>query len=78
MRHLLGDCSGIQGRSIVEIVGVVRRRIRCGHWTWMIRMGGSRTIWLRPWLGHRRSMNHRTIHEASYCEDGSAPEENRP
>ena len=74
MRHLLADYGGIQGGSVLEIVGVVRR-IGCSQRTWKIRMWGSRTIGLRPWRGHRRSMNHRAIHESSCCEDGSAPEE---
>jgi len=75
MWHLLADYIGIQSRSVVEIVGVVRG-IRRGQRTWMNRMGRcTMRIGLRPLLGHRRSMNHRAIHESSCCEDGSAPEE---
>ena len=62
MRHLLADYIGIQGRSVVHVVGVVRG-ILCSQRPWMVRVRGRGTgVGLRPGLGNRRSMNHRAIH----------------
>ena len=78
MRHLLADCSGIQRRSSVRAVGIVRGVLGSQR-AWMGGVGRGRVgIGLGPRLGHGGSIDHRAIHESGCCEGGSALEENRP
>jgi len=74
MWQLLVDYMGIQRRSVIGIVRIVR--ILCSQRARVTLVWGSRMrIGLRPRLGHRRSMDHRTIHGPNCCEDECVLEE---
>lgn len=78
MWHLLADCSGIQRRSGVSAVWIVRG-VLVSQRAWMTGVrGSSLSVGMRPRLRHRGSMDHRTIHESDSCEDGNALEEKQP
>lgn len=69
MWKLLADCSGIKRRSGIIIAWIVRGIGRSRRTRVMTCVRRSRMrIWLRPWLGHRGSMDHRAIHESKYGE----------
>lgn len=66
MWHLLADCGGIEGRSGVCVVLIVRGVLYSERASLReILVWGSRVrIGLRPRLGHRRSIDHRAIHDS--------------
>ena len=78
MWHLLADCSGIQRRSGVSAVWIVRG-VLVSQRAWMTGVrGSSLSVGMRPRLRHRGSMDHRTIHESDSCRTGMRWRKNSP
>ena len=70
-RQLLADCIGIERRSGIGVLWIVRRIRGCSQRARVTRVWRGR-MWagLRPLLGERRPMDHRAIHEPNCSEDG--------